>query len=59
MSNFEVTQRNPIDAEDDGIQYFHSAYCSIPLQPLMAYISQPKPLAIYGYCCQHSLEQNG
>jgi hypothetical protein len=45
MSNSEVTQRNPTDPEDDSIQYFHSAYCSIPFQPLMAYVSQPKQLA--------------
>lgn len=24
---------SPMDAEDDGIQYFHSAYCSIPSSP--------------------------
>lgn len=43
--NSEITQRNPMDAEDDGIQYFHSVYCFIPLQPPMAYVSQPKPPA--------------
>jgi hypothetical protein len=26
--NSEVTQKNPMDVEDDGIQYFHTAYCS-------------------------------
>jgi hypothetical protein len=49
-----------MDAEDYGIHYFHSAYCSIHLQPLMAYVSKPKLFAaIQAYRYQYSCEENG
>jgi hypothetical protein len=41
----DASGRSPMDGEDYGaLAFFSSSYCSFPLQPPLAYVSQPKVL---------------